>query len=71
VTELDLEAVRDALALLRAVHAEDEDGIEAVARNMADPPMTAVVLAEMLSGAMDAGGDRLAVIDAWQRQAGL
>jgi len=70
MTPDDLDAIRDALALLRAVHAGDAVGIDVVLAE-ADLEHVAVILAEMLAGAMDAGGDRLAVIDAWQRSAGL
>jgi len=63
--------LRDALALLRAVRARDEQALEAVAGNLACATATAVYLAEMLDAAMDAGGDRMAVLDAWQRRTGL
>jgi hypothetical protein len=71
VTPDPLDALRDALALLRAVHDRDADGLEAVAGNLACATATAVYLAEMLDAAMTAGGDRIKVLDEWQRRSGL
>jgi hypothetical protein len=71
MTADELDAVRDALGLLRAVHDGSKDGIAAMRDNLAAPAVTAVVLAEMLDGAMDAHGDRIEALNAWQRAAGI
>jgi hypothetical protein len=65
------DALRDSLALLRAVHAGDADGIEAVAANLSWPGLTATLLAELLDVHLAAYGDRIEVLDDWQRRAGL
>jgi hypothetical protein len=65
------DAIRDALALLRSVHAQDYRGSSVVMENLTDPPGTALCLALMLDAHMDAYGDRITVLNRWQQEAGL
>lgn len=65
------DVLRDALALLRADAADDAEGSQIVAENLADPAATARALAHVLRVHMDAYGDRVLLMDAWQRGAGL
>lgn len=67
------DAVRDALALVRAAFAGDPPGAAAVAVNLSAPPVTAMVLAWWLADATPEGTqeERMERLAAWQRDVGL
>ena len=50
------DALRDAMALVRACLAGDMNGLEAVAHNLADPMFTACALAQWLANEMTVAG---------------
>jgi hypothetical protein len=60
------DAVRDALALVRAMAGDDQDAKNAVLDNLSEPVTTAAFLAIWVSN-----GVRPAELDVWQRAAGL
>jgi hypothetical protein len=75
VTELraeSIDALRDARALLAAVHAGDDEAAGIVRDNLADPAATAVIMAEICEACCAALGLRiLAVLDYSLREKGL
>jgi hypothetical protein len=70
--EQQQDGLLDALALLRAVDADDNEAVHAVAQNMTRGDFTAVVLASALLGHMRFYGDSVdALADEWRKLAGL
>lgn len=66
------DAVRDALAALRAAAAEDVEALSIVAVHSSYPELTIAVLATWFASAAEkAGLDLPAGVDLWQREAGL
>lgn len=65
------DALRDALALVRATLSGDDAAAEVVAANMSWPEVTARFLAEWNAGLLQARGLGQDAIDAWQTSKGL
>ena len=73
VAEDHADAVRDALALVRACLADDDEAFGAVAGNLSCARVTAEVLAGMAARLLEDrdGDDVLEALAGWQRSAGL
>ena len=65
------DALRDAVALVRAVLDGDDEALTVVAENASWPALTMGVLADWIAGLMQARGIGREALDEWQQAAGL
>ena len=70
-TEAGEDALRDALAMVRAALDGDDVALSVVAENASWPGLTMGVLAEWLAGVLLARGVGHAELDDWQESRGL
>lgn len=70
-SEAGADAMRDSLALVRAVMDGDDEAVSVVAENASWPALTMGVLAEWLAGVLAIRGIGRDELDAWQTSKGL